>query len=85
MQELKFFLVRNGCGTLLMEQNATKSLRKDSLNFLGDKLVEFIEKKYNNGASKSQITKVCEHAIKIFKCLECTPSKINGIVSQFNL
>lgn len=64
-----------------MEHETQKMLCKSSLNFLGDKIVEFLEKKYAIDASKKTITKVCEHVILLFPHIKSDPSTIGGIVS----
>lgn len=81
-QELKYFLARNGCSTLFMEHEIQKSLSKASLNFLGDKIVEFIEKKFSIDAPKKTVIKVCQHVILLFPQIKSDPSTIGGIVSR---
>lgn len=67
--------------TLFTEHEKTKGLGKHSINMLAETLVKFIEKKYTIETSSPLITKVCEHAVKLFQYIKSSPSNIGGIVS----
>lgn len=67
-EELKHFLYENKCGPLFMEYSKTQGLDPDSIQFLSEKLLQFINDRYSI-ENRGDIENVCFAASTLFPSL----------------
>lgn len=63
--ELRFFLNQNKCSPLFNEYEDRQNLEPKSIQFLSDKVFQFIEEKYST-ESRGDIENVCKSLITLF-------------------